>query len=132
MQRRTLALMLCALPFGAAAQPPGRGPDPARHEVTLGQDFDDLPPGARQRVTTAFRQGTPNLEDAGVRQRWDAMTADQRGETLRMRERQQTRARQPQGQQRGGPGGGPGAGQGAGQGRGQGGGQGGGGGGSRR
>lgn len=120
MQRRRLlgscllGTMLLGLPFAVTAQPPGRGPDPARHEVTLGQDFDDLPPGARQRVTTAFRQGTPDLDDAGIRQRWNAMTADQRGETLRMRERQQARPRQPQGQQRHGPGGGQGAGQGGG------------------
>lgn len=110
MHRRVvLALAFGALPGLAFAQAP-RAQVGARHEQMLGQDFDDLPPGARERVQNAFRQGSPDLDGGAIRQRWNAMTPDQRGQTLTARERAQ----------RGGPGPGRGPGAGPGSGRGPG------------
>jgi hypothetical protein len=119
LRRNLLGTVLVGLPFSALAQQAGRGPDPERHAVTLGQDFDDLPPGPRARVTAAFREGSPDLDEDAVRQRWNAMTAEQRGETLTMRERAQARRLNQQQRPRGGQGGGPGGGQGRGQGAGR-------------
>lgn len=131
MKRRVLlALATLSLPQLAFAQggPPrraagrGTGQPGAFHDEVLGRDFDDLPVGAKERVTNAFRVGSPELDDAGVRQRWNAMTPQQRGETLTARERAQRRAGSPgQGGGRGpGPGPGPGAGRGPGAGPGAG------------
>lgn len=79
----------------ALAQPrPQPQPGP-RHDEVLGRDFDALPPGARERVQNAFRQGAPDLDDGAIRQRWNAMTPQQRGETLTARERAQQRAAPP-------------------------------------
>jgi hypothetical protein len=138
MQRRSFGLAVLAAPLmpalamaqspvppGPPAGAPGpragaaprRGPQApdARHDQVLGQDFDSLPPGARDRVTQAFRSGSPDLDEAGVRQRWNAMTPDQRGETLTMRERTTQRGGGARGP---GGGAGPGAGPGTGAGRG--------------
>jgi hypothetical protein len=99
MRKHVLILALCALPWAAAAQGGGASAG-NRQAPALAQNFDDLSPQSRDRVGAAFRSGSPDLDDAAIRQRWDAMTADQRGETLRARERQQTRSREPQGPQR--------------------------------
>jgi hypothetical protein len=137
MDRRAfLALAALAVPGAAFAQggpprqgaqqprPRGTGQPGARHDEVLGRDFDDLPPGARERVQNEFRQGSPDLDDAGVRQRWNSMTPDQRGEALTARKRAQRRAGPPgQGGGRGpgrGAGPGPGAGRGPGAGAGPG------------
>uniref|UniRef100_UPI001F1F7A1A hypothetical protein n=1 Tax=Falsiroseomonas oryziterrae TaxID=2911368 RepID=UPI001F1F7A1A len=101
MQRRALlaAVALAGLPAAAIAQP--RMTEAQRrqfHSEVLGRDFGALPPGAQQRVSEAFRAGTPGLPDEAVRQRWDAMSAEQRGEVLVMHERRRGR----------GPGRGPG------------------------
>jgi translation initiation factor IF-2 len=133
MNRRFLLLAaVLGWPVAAVAQP---APGP-RHDEMLGRDFDQLGPGARERVQNAFREGSPGLDDAAMRQRWNAMTPQQRGETLTARERAQRRAA-PQGRGPGdmptpgtgrgpgpgtrqGPGGGPGGGRGAGPGGGAG------------
>jgi hypothetical protein len=112
MQRRILiGLGLGALPAAAFAQP--RMTQAQRrqfHDEVLARDFSALPPGAQQRVTEAFRGGTPDLPEADVQSRWNAMTAEQRGEVLTMHERRHGR----------GPGGGRGPGPGPGGGRGPG------------
>jgi hypothetical protein len=85
MQRRMLlGLGLGALPAAALAQP--RMTEAQRrqfHDEVLARDFTALPPGAQQRVTEAFR--------AGTQARWNAMTAQQRGEVLTMHERRRGR-----------------------------------------
>jgi hypothetical protein len=85
MQRRLLlAFLLAGGPAGAAlAQPAARRG--ARHDQVLEPDFDALPPGAKDRVVAAFRAGTPDLDEAAIRQRWNAMTPSQRGEVLARR-----------------------------------------------
>jgi hypothetical protein len=126
-RRALLILAAAALPLGllaprALAQ--GRQQPGMQHDEVLGRDFDALPPGARERVQDAFRQGSPDIDDGALRQRWNAMTPQQRGETLTARERAQQRAT-PQGRGRGdvptpgtgrGPGPGPGTRQGPGYG----------------
>ncbi len=124
-RRAVLALAFAALPgLAFAQQPPAQVG--ARHEQMLGQDFDDLPPGARERVQNAFRQDSPDLDDGAIRQRWNAMTPDQRGQTLTARDRAQRGAggrgpgpgRGPGGAAGPGPGPGPGTGPAPGPGRG--------------
>jgi len=125
-RRALLTLAAAALPMGLLAPPAlaqGRPSQPGpRHDDMLGRDFDELPQGARERVQGAFRQGSPDLDDRALRERWNAMTPQQRGETLTARERAQQRAT-PQGRGRGdmptpgtgrGPGPGPGTRQGPG------------------
>lgn len=85
-----IAFALWPVAGGALAQQPRPSPG-AQHDLMLGQEFDALPPGARDRVGAAFREGSPGLDDAAVRQRWNAMTPGQRGETLTARERAQHR-----------------------------------------
>ncbi|WP_146217162.1 hypothetical protein [Falsiroseomonas bella] len=108
MQRRALlGLAFAGLPMAALAQP--RMTEAQRrqfHDEVLARDFSALPPGAQQRVTEAFRAGTPDLPEADVQARWNAMTAQQRGEVLTMHERRRGR----------GPGMGPGGGRGPGPG----------------
>lgn len=89
---RSLALVaaVAAMPYPAAAQ---NAPAPALSRATLGQDFDALPAEARERVRNAFRVGTPQLDDAAIRQRWDAMTAAQRAEAVQTRDRDRDRTR---------------------------------------
>lgn len=87
MQRRLfIALGLVAQP-GAAAFAQTR-PTPQQmqqfHDDVLARDFATLPPGARERVSQAFRAGTPDIGEEAIRQRWDAMTPGQRGEVLTM------------------------------------------------
>jgi hypothetical protein len=84
-RRLLLGLFLAAAPAAAVAQPATRRG--ARHEEVLGRNFDALPPGAKDRVTPAFRAGTPDLDEAAIRQRWDSMTPGQRGEVLTIHER---------------------------------------------
>jgi hypothetical protein len=128
MTRRTLLkLTASALPMGllgpqVLAQ--GRQQPGMQHDEVLGRDFDALPPGARERVQDAFRQGSPDIDERALRERWNAMTPQQRGETLTARERARTRT-MPQGRGPGdmptpgtgrGPGPGPGTRQGPGYG----------------
>ncbi|MCU0987725.1 MAG: hypothetical protein MUC89_22830, partial [Acetobacteraceae bacterium] len=102
MTRRALLILIgTAVPlamFARSAFAQGRPqPQPGpRHDEVLGRDFDALPPGARAQVQSSFRVGAPDLDDAAIRQRWNAMTPQQRGETLTARERAQLRAA-PQG-----------------------------------
>lgn len=93
MQRRSLLLAVAVAAPGLALAQPVPGP---RHDEVLGRDFDQLPPGARERVQNAFREGSPGLDDGALRQRWNAMTPQQRGETLTARERVQSQQRQQQ------------------------------------
>ena len=110
MQRRTaLVLAFTSLSGLALAQPaprprqqPPRQPG-AWHDEVVGRTFDDLPPGARERIQNEFRQGSPDLDTDSIRQRWNAMTPEQRRETLTVREFARRR-------QESGPGRGPGPG----------------------
>jgi hypothetical protein len=79
-----LAAVIAALPGAALAQPANRA---TRHDEVLGRDFDALPPGAKDRVSAAFRGGTPDITEAQMRERWNAMTPDQRGEVLTIQDR---------------------------------------------
>jgi hypothetical protein len=108
MRRRHLvALALAGLPASALAQPA-----PARraryHDEVLTRSYETLPPGAKERVAAAFRAGSPDVTEDAIRQRWDSMEPNQRGEVLTMHERRAGRGR--------GPGMGPGPGRGMGPG----------------
>jgi hypothetical protein len=51
------------------------------------QDFNNLSPEARQRVEGAFRQGSSGLDEMAIRDRWNAMTPQQRNEAVMAGER---------------------------------------------
>jgi hypothetical protein len=111
----TAPLAAFAQPAAPPAAPPGarpgwRGPRRGEHhDEVLGRDYDTLPPGAKERVAGAFRQATPGLDEAAIRQRWDSMSPAQRGEVLTMHEMRGGRGMRGG---MGGPGAGPGPGRG--------------------
>jgi hypothetical protein len=95
---------LATAPNAPSGPPVGRTPMHGRgaqqhraqqHQEVLGQNFEALPQPAKDRVTSAFRQGQPDLPLADVQARWDAMTSTQRGEVLTMHERRMGRHGRP-------------------------------------
>jgi len=100
LQRRTLVLLVLAgLPLVAAAQPvsPGgpRATVGSRQDGILGLDHDALSPEARERVRQAFRNRLPDISTESIRQRWNAMTVDQRREVLNIGDTRAPPSRQP-------------------------------------
>ena len=100
MQRRTLVLLVLAgLPLVAAAQPVSPGGPRAsvggRQDGILRLDYDDLSPVSRERVRQAFRNRLPDISTESIRQRWNAMTVDQRREVLNIGDTRAPPSRQP-------------------------------------